>query len=186
MVPRWNWGNSLCRAQDDIAAGDPNQKDAFARVKSHPQEREAFTRSGSGQDKAAEQQRTVNVEVFDLCDVVTVHVGKDRTKPIDRRGYGSTRHKEEHLCNIAVQGGEEPLGTKGPEDSWEEAFDVAKLNRGVRGVIAVGAHLEARSWGEEDHPTRRIGIKEVGRQRVRGREGGWHRVPVDLPPTIGE
>src|SRR5262249_21205592 len=78
------------------------------------------------------------------------------------------------------------IGTKSPEDTWEEAFDVAKLNRGVRGVIAVGAHLEARSWGEEDNTTRRIGIKEVGRQIARGREGGWHRVPVDLTPTIGE
>jgi hypothetical protein len=136
--------------QDTIPTVNPHQKDAFASIKSYPQEREATAIHGPWQNIPAEEQFTIDVEIFDLRAIVTIDVGEDRAKPVDRCPRGATRHKKEYLYDVTVQSREKPLGAEGTEELGKDGVDVAKTDRGIRWVNAIGAHLETRPWGEEE------------------------------------
>src|SRR4029453_11021349 len=171
--------------QDAIPTGNADQKDLGC-GEPDPQEREAASVRGPWQNIPADEQPTVDVEIFDLGTIVIVYVGEDCPKPIDTGPLSGAWDKEQDLRDVATQGSEEPLGAEGAEEMGQNRVDVAKQDRGVCRVDAVGAHLEARSRGEEDDPARGVDVKEVRRQEVGSREGIWHGIPVDLTPTIGE
>jgi len=173
-------------SQDAIPTGNPHQKDAFACIKPDPQEREAAAIRGPWQHSLAEEQGTIDVEILDTRAIATIDVGEDRAKPVDRGRHGGARHKEVNICDVTVYSGEKPLGTEGTEELGKLVVDAAKSDRGIRRVHAIGAHPESRPRGEEDRATRRVGVKEVGREIVRVCEGVWHAVPVDLSAAIGE
>src|SRR5919108_1821785 len=93
---------------------------------------------------------------------------KTAPKPVDRCSRGVARHEIEYLYDVTVQSREKPLGAEGTEELRKGAMDVAKTDRGVSRVIAIGAHLETRPGGEEDNAPRGIGVKEVGWEIVWG------------------
>ena len=131
------------RSRDAIPARDPHQEDALAGIEPYPQEREAPATRGPWQNIPAEEQSplTSKYSIFVLSSRLTSV--KTDAKPVDRRPRGAARHEEECLHDVAVQSGEEPLGAEGTEELREDGVDVAKTDRGIRRVIAIGAHLEA-------------------------------------------
>ena len=70
-------------AQDAVATGDPNQEDALAAIKGDPQEREASTACWPPQDVLAEEQRSVDVQIFDPRAAFPGDIGEDHSEPVD-------------------------------------------------------------------------------------------------------
>src|SRR5919108_5001649 len=97
---------------------------------------------GPRQDSPAEEQVPIDIEIVDLRAVVTIDVGEDRAKPVDRCPRGAARLKKEDLCDVTGQSGEQPLGAEDTEELGKDGMDVAKPDRGMRRVLAIGAHLE--------------------------------------------
>src|SRR5207249_11139160 len=85
-----------------------------------------------------------------------------------------------------VESREESLRAEGTEDPGKIGVEIAEMDRRVRRIVAVRAHLEARPRGEEHRATRGIGVEEVRRKIVRGREGVRNAIPVDFTAATGE
>ena len=67
--------------QDPVARGNSHEEDARC-IKCDSQERKASAPGRSGQYVLAEQQVTVNIEVFDHRAIVRIHVGEDSAEPL--------------------------------------------------------------------------------------------------------
>ena len=97
--------------QDSIARGNTDEEDAGC-IKRNSQERKASALGRSGQYVLAEEQLSVNIEVFDHRAIVRIYVGEYGAEPFDHRRLCSSRYKEKCFRDVATQGGEEPLGTE--------------------------------------------------------------------------
>ena len=131
-------------SQDAIARRNSDEKNTSC-VKPDSQERKASAIGRSGQYILAKQQVTVNIEVFDLRAVVSIHVGEYGAEPRGRRRLCSSRYKEKSFRDVAIQGAEEPLGTERAKERGIDMVDIPKSDRSVCWVDTVGAHLKPSS-----------------------------------------
>jgi hypothetical protein len=169
--------------QDSIARGNSDEEDARC-IKRDAQERKAPALGRSGQYVLAEEQVSVNIEVFDHRAIVRIHVGEDSAEPFDRRRLCSARDKEECFRNVAPQGGKELLRAERVKQVGIDRVDISKSDRSVCWIDKVGTHLEPCSWSKEYGPARRVAVKEIRRHQARRRESVWNRVPVYLTAAM--
>ena len=139
--------------QDAIARGNSYQENISC-VKPDSQERKASAIGRPGQYVLAEQQVTGNIEVFDLCAIANIHIGEHGAEPFDRCRLCCSRYKEKVFRDGAIQGTEEPLGTKRAKERWIDRMDIPKSDRSVCWIDKVGAYLKPCSWSEEYDPAR--------------------------------
>ena len=97
------------RSQNAIARRNSDEKNASC-VKPDSQERKASAIGWSGQHVLAKQQVTVDIEVFDLRAMISIHVGEYGAEPCARCRMRSSRYEEKCFRDVAIQGAEEPLG----------------------------------------------------------------------------
>ena len=169
--------------QDAIARGNSDQKDAGC-VKPDSQERKACAWCRLRQYVPAKQQVTGDIEVFDLCTIANIHVGEYGAEPFDRCRLCCSRYKEKVFRDGAIQGAEEPLGTKRAKERWIDRVDIPKSDRSVCWIDKVGAYLKPCSWSEEYGPARRVAVEEICREQVRRGELIWNPVPVDFTAAM--
>ena len=122
--------------------------------------------------------------------MVGIHVGEHGAEPFDRCRLCSSRHKEKVFRDVAIQGGEEPLGTERAKEHGKDRVDISKSDRSVCWVDKVCAYLKPCSWSEEYDPARRVAVEEIRRQQVRCGTIVWNPVPLisrrpvaNVPPT---
>ena len=118
--------------------------------------------------------------------MVGIHVGEHGAEPFDRCRLCSSRHKEKVFRDVAIQGGEEPLGTERAKEHGKDRVDISKSDRSVCWVDKVCAYLKPCSWSEEYDPARRVAVEEIRRQQVWCGAIVWNPVPVDLTAASGK
>ncbi len=127
--------------QDAIARPNSDEKNASC-VKPDSQERKASAIGSSGQHVLAKQQVTVDIEVFDLRAMISIHVGEYGAEACARCRLCSSRYKEKCFRDVAVQGAEELLGTERAKERGIDMVDIPKSDRSACWVDTVGAHLK--------------------------------------------
>src|SRR6266567_7488314 len=80
-------------SQDAIARRNSDEKNASC-VKPDSQERKASAIGRSGQYVPAKQHVTVDIEVFDLRAIISIHVGEYGAEPCARCRMCSSRYKK--------------------------------------------------------------------------------------------
>src|SRR6266496_4722973 len=127
--------------QDAIARRNSDEKNGSC-VKPDSQERKASAIGRAGQYVLAKQQVTVDIEVFDLCAILSIHVGEYGAEACARCRMCSSRYKEKCFRDVALQGGEELLGTERAKERGIDRVDIPKSDGSACWVDTVGAHLK--------------------------------------------